>query len=347
MRDGVNAILAWGALAALFGLPGPGLADPGPEGLPAQEGEQRWVPSFAITSGITFQKQEGSAESELIRGTNPVPIGLQPRCPTSDPSCSPIPLSGDDVTAVPFVGAALEVMSPALPIPTRPRFFVSAEILPVFASQRALAVADDPTCVRGPEPNAPCAVDETGSARRTFSETSANGQGIRTDATVDTLVYGAGLGVAFPLWLNEWQLRIKPAFVWTSYEIDAQGLVVNAACSPPDRCVTFSPFGIPIPGFLRQPESLQASANRRFDAIGPGLDVEVDTGRFGPIGTSLFLGGRAFYTLGDRSFSFGTTQVYNDQVGMDVANARFEVEVNPWMFRTQLGVRFHWLGSEE
>ena len=73
----------------------------------------------------------------------------------------------------------------------------------------------------------------------------------------------------------------------------------------------------------------------------------MDTGRFGPIGTSLFLGGRAFYTLGNRTIAFGTTQHYNDQVGNDIANARFQVDVNAWMFRTQVGMRFQWLGTRE
>ena len=54
-------------------------------------------------------------------------------------------------------------MTPALPIPTRPRLFVSGEILPTFASDRDLALEGDPGCVRGPEPDAPCARDEDGS----------------------------------------------------------------------------------------------------------------------------------------------------------------------------------------
>ena len=73
----------------------------------------------------------------------------------------------------------------------------------------------------------------------------------------------------------------------------------------------------------------------------------MDTGRFGPIGSSVFLGARAYYILGDRSFSFGTSETYDDEFGMDTAVANFEVEVAPWIVRASVGIRFQWLGSQE
>ena len=73
----------------------------------------------------------------------------------------------------------------------------------------------------------------------------------------------------------------------------------------------------------------------------------MDTGRFGPLGTSLFLGGRAYHVLGDRSIAFGTSQDYDDVLGMDTATASFEVEVDPWLYRAHVGIRFFWLGSRD
>jgi hypothetical protein len=128
-------------------------------------------------------------------------------------------------------------MTPALPIPLRPRLFVSGEILPTFASDRDLAVEGGAGCVRGPEPTAPCATaeprKENGDPIRAkpFGGDVANGQGTSTITQVDTLVFGANLGVAFPVQFLDRQLRIKPSIGWINYKVEADGLVVNAACA--------------------------------------------------------------------------------------------------------------------
>jgi hypothetical protein len=233
-------------------------------------------------------------------------------------------------------------MAPALPIPTRPRLFVSGEILPTFASDRDLAVDGDPSCVRGPEPDAPCALSPGGQSGADFGEDAANGQGTITSAQVDTLVFGASLGVAFPLQFGKRQLRIKPSVGWINYKVEAEGLVVDAACGDPDSV----PPSRLCNDFLRE-AILTASDSQRFNGIGPGVDVEMDTGRYGPLGVSLFTGVRAYAIVGDRTISFSTEETFDDQLGMDRAVGRFEVEVDPWIFRAHVGIRFHWLGSEE
>jgi hypothetical protein len=308
-----------------------------PEQPSRQAGEDRWVPSLAITSGVTFQKHKGSADSVLFEDMSSTPT-------------TPLRgfVNGSDTAVSPFVGGTLELMTPALPLPTRPRLFVSAAILPTFASDRDVALEGDPGCVKGPEPDVPCAKDEEASSRRkSFGEDSANGQGSETSAEVDTLVFGASLGVAFPLQVGKRQLRIKPSIGWINYEVDAEGLVVDAACDPENRCtdVTGTPGLPPDPGFLRE-TILTASDSQRFNGIGPGLDVEMDTGRYGPLGVSLFMGGRAYAIVDDRTISFGTQEVYDDQLGTDRAAGRFEVEVDRWLYRAHVGIRFHWLGSE-
>jgi hypothetical protein len=306
-----------------------------------QAGEDRWVPSLAITSGVTVQQQEGSVNSVLFEDGSDSPVLLQGF------------FDGDDVAVSPFVGGALELMAPALPIPTRPRLFVSGEILPTFASDRDLALEGDPGCIRGPKPGAPCARD----GGDPFDESGLNGEGSKTSAQVDTLVYGASLGVAFPVRVGKRQLRIKPSVGWIHYKIEAEALVVDAACNPVDRCTDVSgtelnpkppPFFIPTvdTGFLRE-RTLTASGSQRFNGIGPGLDVELDTGRFGPLGVSLFMGGRAYAIVDDRTISFSATASYNDQLGTDDATALFEAKVDPWMFRAHVGIRFHYLGNQD
>ena len=335
-----------------------------------QAGENRWVPSLAITSGVTAQNQDGTADSCLFPGDT----GPDSCNSNVDPPLRGF-FDGDDLAVSPFVGGALELMTPALPIPTRPRLFVSGEILPTFASDRDLALDGDPGCVRGPESDAGCAknepVDEDGNPVRVtpFGEDSARGQGSRTSAQIDTLVYGASLGAAFPLKIGKRQLRIKPSVGWINYKVEFEGSVTNAVCAPSPnnqtQCTDIStvigvinpsppPIVIFIPGPVdegfMQETNLTASASQRFNAIGPGLDIEMDTGRYGPLGVSLFMGGRAYAVLGDRTISFDTEETFTDQIsapGTDRAVGQFEVEVDPWIYRAHVGIRFHWLGNQE
>jgi len=333
VQNGSNLFRIIGAVVAPWALfPIASLAtDGGAVVDPArQAGEDRWVPSLAITSGITIQEQDGFAESVLFEDMSTTPIPLRGA------------VGGDDLAVSPFVGGVLELMTPAFSIPTRPRLFVSGEILPTFATDRSLAISGDPGCVRGPEPGAPCARNEDGSRGRAFGQDSVNGEGSKTNAQIDTLVFGATLGVAFPLQIGKRQLRIKPSVGWINYEVDVEGLVVDAACDPTDRCTDTGA----IPGFVRE-TILTANDSQRFNGIGPGLDVEMDAARYGPLGVSLFMGGRAYAIVDDRTISFDTTQRFDDQIGMDTAAARFEVKVDSWIYRAHVGIRFHWLGDEE
>jgi len=145
--------------------------------------------------------------------------------------------------------------------------------------------------------------------------------------------------VAFPARLGKRQLLIKPSVAWINYGLEAEGLVVDAICNPPNRCLVLG-------NSLRE-TTLTASGSQRFNGIGPGLDIEVNTGRYGPLGVSLFMGARAYAIVGDRSFSFETEETFDDPIGMDRAVGRFEVEVAPWMFRGHVGIRFSLLGNEE
>jgi hypothetical protein len=324
---GVGALLALPVLlptASLAADDGAPQEQASPEQRNRQAGEDRWVPSLAILGGLTFQQQEGAANSVRFPGSNPPPVPLRG------------PVDGDDLAASPFVGAALQLMTPALPVPTRPRFFVSGEILPTFASDRALALEGDPDCARRPDPGAGCIRDEPDTLPDLpFAQDAVLGIGTELTATVDTLVFGASLGAAFPFQIGERQLRIKPSVGWIRYKVEAQGLVVDAACPPPPNVPTCTRSTL-------VETSLSGSGSQWFDGIGPGLELEMDAGRFSPLGVSLFLGAGGYYTLGDRSFAFGAS----DTVGSDLAVAAFQVEVDPWMIRAHAGIRIHWLGRQ-
>ena len=299
--------------------------------------------SLAAISGVLIEQQHGSVASCIF--ANPADAT---GCPA--PGSTPLrPASSGHTRALSsFVGASLEAMTPAIPIPTRPRVFLSGEIVPTFASNYDPAGEGDPSCVRGPEPGDQCARDQVVPRNRAFGEDAANGQGSLVETTYDTLSFGANLGIAFPVSVGERRLRIKPSVGWLSYEVEVEGQVVDAECNPPSRCTDVDGGGpTDGPGQLRE-TILMGSDTQRFHAIGPGLDVEMDTGRFGPLGTSIFLGGRVYRTLGDRSIVFESSQTYGND-GLPLANqavaARWEAEMNPWMYRVGVGLRVQWLGS--
>jgi hypothetical protein len=368
VRKGANLFPIIGAVVALqaiFSIASLASNGGDPEERAKQAGEDRWVPSLAITSGPIIQTQQGSADSCAFPGSNNTSRGCDSRGNPPD-----LPLrgfgDGNDLAVDPFVGGSLELMAPALPIPMRPRLFVSGEILPTFASDRRLALEGDPGCIRGPEPDVGCAKNEPVDANglplrdKDFGQDSVNGAGSRTSAQIGTLVFGASLGVAFPLQVGNRQLRIKPSVGWINYKVEVEGLVVDAACDPANRCTDVTGIiGLPPdPGFLRE-TILTASDSQRFNGIGPGLDVEMDTGQFGPIGSSLFLGARAYRILGNRTISFGTEKNWSAQnsdpldpfqrivFGPETDVGAFEVEVDPWIFRAHVGIRFQWLGSQQ
>ena len=360
MRPAVNTLavcsIAVAALEASFPIAARAQA---PESAPRvgpdrESGDDLWVPSLAVTSGVLLQNQDGSLDACLFAN----PADATGACPAPGsvaligPNGQSYSGSGTGLAIAAFVGPEVELMAPALPIPTRPRFFLGAEILPTFAADRNLAGVGDPTCVKGPEPGDVCATQEIlGPPRDTaYGQDVANGQGSVVTTTYDTLSYGADLGVAFPVDAGERHLRIKPSFGWLSYEVEVSGRVVDATCNPTNQCtpVQQNPGGPILPGSFRQ-TILTAHDTKRFNAIGPGLDVEVDTGHYGPLGTSLFLGGHAYYTLGNREIQITDTQVY-PQDGLPLAgqavSARWDAEFKPWIFRVGVGLRVQWLGPQ-
>lgn len=81
--------------------------------------------------------------------------------------------------------------------------------------------------------------------------------------------------------------------------------------------------------------------------IGPSLDIEMDTGRLGPLSTSLFLGARFYRIVGGRKVKFDSeVETFDDVLGQDSAVGHFNFEVDEWMYRIGVGLRFQWLGSK-
>src|SRR5262249_10751219 len=277
-----------------------------------------------------------------------------------------------DRVVTPYVGYNFELLTPALRIPLRPRFFVTGEALPEFGDERKLANDQNPSRIRGPELNTVLAVEEdihhftagppgqAGPRQTPFDQNDAVGQGMRTVTQMDPFMFGVKAGASFSFEYRGRQFRIKPSIGWLHYRITARGTMVDPSCVPPQRCTNvynFNDNGTPLdpsddfvqlaaPGFLRE-SIIPATERGVFDGVGPGIDLEMDTGRFGPIGSALLMGLQAYYLPGDRDIFFGNYASFNDQLGNDTEIAAFRVRVAPWIYRIGLGIRFQWLGAAE
>jgi hypothetical protein len=335
MRIAVNAFAFWAVAAALHSalLVAPaGAQEAAPEPRPeraARAGADRWVPSFAVVGGVTVQNWKATTLGTLypaptMANPNPTPVSVRP------------PQLGKDRDVTPFVGGNLELMTPELPLPTSPRLFVGGELLPSFGTDRKVALEGDPGMIGNPIP-------EASRGLTSYGEDAVLGQGSELVASLDTLVYGAHAGVAFPFELYGRALRIKPSFAWMRYGVHVEGQIVDAQCRP--LVVARQGCDPALGGFLREVR-LEAKGSKTFDAIGGGLDLEMDTWRWGPVGTSLFTSARIYKVLGDRTIELeAPSRSFNDVLGMARATGRFSFEVDPWMYRVGIGLRFQWLGS--
>jgi hypothetical protein len=311
MRTPVNRIEVFAA-ALLVACAAGGVARPAAA---KQEGEDRFVPGLAVVSGVTFQKQDATVESRVVS------TGL-PLRPAE---------SGSDWAVSPYVGATLELMSPAIPVPGRPRVFLGGGILPTFASDLDIAKEGDPTSLKPPP------LVDPGQ----FPVGAITGLGSRTSAEIQTVVWGANVGVAFPFELRGRQLRVKPSAGWIRYRIHVDGFVLSAAkddCCPTSMADQF--------GRNIREISLSGNDSLTLDGIGPGLELEMDAFRWGPLGASLFLDGGAYRILGERSVRFSDTQSYPQLGGLppETYTADWSFEADPWIFRAGVGLRLHWLG---
>ena len=327
MLPRAKSILAFVASVALLVAPFYSAFGESPE----RPNDARWIPSMAVVAGATIQGENASLASfDVSNGTL-----------LRDPAF------GDDLVVSPYLGVQLEVSTPTLElIPGRPRVFVNGEVLPTFGVTRSPAKEGDPTGFVLPQ------LGFGQVSLPQYPSEAIKGQGSVTTTLVETLAAGAALGLSFGFEAWGRQLALKPSAGWLRYQVQVDGRVHDAVCANggaacnPDRPIDFTQPGLGN-GFARF-VVLQDSESRTFDAIGPGLELELETDRFGPVGTTLFLDFFAYKVLGDRTVELADTATYTDALGgPDEYAARWSATIDPWIFRAGLGMRFQWLGSDK
>jgi hypothetical protein len=266
----------------------------------------RWVPSFGIQLGLFGHKQSGTVES-----FDGAMAQLSP------------PDSRSGGTYTPFVGAGLELMSPALlSTAGHPQIFVGAELNGLFGTESNVASAGNPD-----GPNLP--------NRLEFPESAITGVGSRTTTEFGSVGFGAGAGIAFSGEVLGFGVRVKPSFQWTRFDLNVSGRVLD---------VIKPAFDDP---FVRT-VLIERRESRSFNGIGPGLELEfVAVSRprflvtvFGRVG--------AYRILGNRGFDFsGATTILDEGQGLptDTYTANFSADLAAWQYRGNVGIRFSWTGD--
>ena len=333
--------------------------------------EPSWAPSLAVTSGFTIQYHEGSASSLIETGPR-----AGERLQKGD--------NGQDWAVSPYVGVNAELITPEIPvIPGGIRVFVNGEYLPTFAADLDVAKAGDPKGfdiqdIQFPIAGSLCDAPPVGNGPfgqgcncpfgfGCFPEEAVTGVGSRVTASVAQNVFGAAVGVAVPFELFGRKLMLKPSVGWIRYEVDVQGVVLRGIKIP--LVVPLNPQIRPVP-VIRILE-LRDGATQAFNAIGPGMELEMEVHQVGPIQTSIFLDAHGYRALGNREvkLSDSTTEScpgpvvlppppgFTDQGVLGFIctvqfgnaptdySADWSFKVDPWLYRVGLGLRFRWTGE--
>jgi hypothetical protein len=232
------------------------------------------------------------------------------------------------------------------------RFFVSGEMVANFATSRNIASEGDPSGVKPPDLK---------NSLNEFPAKAFLGVGSRTTSQLQTLSWGADVGLVFPFRFQGRELRFKPSFGWVRFGMDVDGLVLAAVKDDllPGTEVELVP-GVFTPcqssqcyGSNAREVNLAAEDSLMLNAIGPGVELEMDAGRFGSIGASVYLGAHFYRVLGDRDVNLSADSGFiglapplgvPDGVRPDSYAADWKFKMDPWLYRVGLGIRFHWLG---
>ena len=342
MHAQVNGVLARRALAiaalcALFSVlwaPLAGAQDLSEiEEKPELRLDDQWIPSFAIVSGVTWQEQKAEVESaDLGSGTA-----------LRDPDTG----KKDQVT--PYVGINIELMTPAVE-PGEPRLFANFEFLPQFGVALDIASEGNPKEIIRPAGilntgdcsgglTSPLCVCPFGFG--CYDEAEIQGLGSKTTAEVKIPTYAAAIGAAFPFELFGRRVNVKPSIGWFRYRVKVDGKVLDAIKPEPK---------LPDVREIR----LRGGKTRDFDAIGPGIEIEMEVQRQGPIEPTLFFDAHAYRVIGDRRVDFSRTEaisgcdeqsVFGCGIPDSTYTADWRWKADPWLYRFGIGLRFRWIGD--
>ena len=218
-----------------------------------------------------------------------------------------------------------------------PRFFARGGAAAAFSGNRFVAREGSPDAYGYPDIQ-PVRVNEA----------DISGQGSTTEVTVNTLTWSAGAGVAFTVDAGERRIRIKPSVEYFSEEVRMRGTVSRVVEIFPIADENFNcgfPFRTERPGGQGDPYdpnrqfrciNLNGTDTKRFHGIGPGLELELDAARAGPVMLTVYAKGAAYRFFGDLSLVAEDSNQYGE-------SAFWYAEKERWAYQGGVGLRFRWI----
>lgn len=292
---------------------------------PVTDELERWVPALSVSMGMMMQRGHLDFETSDI-------IGPAFDAPDFDDPFAPAEIrpaaSGKDLMFAPIAHLSLELMTPGLSyvpfvpdvaIPGRPRIFAHGDVAASFAQKYDLAREGK-------------IEDFVFPSLFDANENQILGQGSRGQVKLGTLVWSAGAGIAFTIDVFERRIRIKPSFEWMREKIKVSGDVRRLVRDEPSGTVGSPPR--PAFGTLDSFRQIifQESETKTFHGIGPGLEIEVESRRAGPILVSTFIGGRIYRVMGDLDIDFQASNEFDE-------TADFHYTNNRWVYLGFVGIR--------
>jgi len=155
------------------------------------------------------------------------------------------------------------------------------------------------------------------------------GRGSATGVKTESPTVTAGFGVDFELAALDRTIHIKPSIEWIWEEERIKtvlGYAESRAGDPSDcPCRTLRARGINTESFY---------------GLGPGIEIEVEAGRLGPLRLGVYAQSQAYY-LFDRKKDIEATGDFSDGSGSLTVQSKYTRE--RWDYRAGFGLRFHWL----
>ncbi|MFP6641466.1 MAG: hypothetical protein VCC04_14575 [Myxococcota bacterium] len=324
-----------GALLCLMFALGTGAGPALGEGT-SQAERTRWVPSFGILSAAFVQRVQGSVGTGDIYCPQPYVDGICVSTEGVMPGAPQNPIQPGKTersrTFTPMLAATFQLMSPSfIDGLGAPRAFAHVDLGYTFGFERNIAVTGSP----GPIVYPPCFPD-TQPPQTFFCNPQAvyiQGQGATAVFEADSFQFAGGVGLAFSLEVLDRTVRIMPSVEYMREGLEFSGEVTRVIMSKKPVAERGEP-GYPDAKY----RNILLSAQKRkvYHSVGPGLEVEVDTRRAGPLMLSLFASARAYAVVGDLEVQFQDTNQYGEQ-------AVWTFLPNRWLFSGNVGLRFRWV----
>jgi hypothetical protein len=247
---------------------------------------------------------------------------------------------GDSTALFGLFGASVDLASPEIPgMPISTRFFARADVSVSFDEKESLASEGDPgDPIRDPDANL-----EGGPVGGIL------GTGTTLRVQAEPLILSAGMGLTFTTEIAERAVRIKPSLEWQYQrdEIYLRFADIESEGPNPEQC-----------GPCRA-TAFQSQTTKGFHSLGPGVEIDVDSGRIGDFRISVFSQFRALGIVGDREAYLDATGAWytrtveringqNVVTSIEPADGRADTTVvsryrrEPWSFFAAAGVRIVW-----